>query len=163
MRHLGAAFARIWTLNEAENVLEMQASAGMYTRTDGDFGRVPVAHRKLGLIAQQRRAYLTNDVLNDPLITYPEWARREGMVASAGHPLMVQDRLVGVMVLFARQPLAEITLKALAAVANEIALGIERVRQGEALARVRSGSAAPSTTRPLASPTSTPPPAATCA
>ena len=28
VRHLGAAFARIWTLNEAEQVLELQASAG---------------------------------------------------------------------------------------------------------------------------------------
>src|SRR5262249_6604432 len=31
VRHLGAAFARIWTLNESEHVLELQASAGMYT------------------------------------------------------------------------------------------------------------------------------------
>ena len=45
VRHLGAAFARIWTLNEAENVLEMRASAGMYTRTDGTFSRVPVVGR----------------------------------------------------------------------------------------------------------------------
>ena len=103
VRHLGAAFGRIWTLNEAENVLELRASAGMYTRIDGTFGRVPVVGRfKIGLIVQQRRPYLTNDVLNDPLTTDPEWARREGMVASAGHPLIVQDRVVGVMVLFAR-------------------------------------------------------------
>ena len=134
VRHLGAAFARIWTLNEAENVLELRASAGIYTRTDGTFSRVPVVGRfKLGLIAQDRRPYLTNDVLNDPLIHDPEWARRERMVASAGHPLMVQDRVVGVMILFARQPLPETTLKALASVADEIALGIERVRKEESL------------------------------
>ncbi len=134
VRHLSAAFARIWTLNEAENVLEMQASAGMYTRTDGTFSRVPVDDRsKLGLIAQQRRPYLTNDVLDDPLTTDREWARREGMVASAGHPILVQDRVVGVMVLFARQPLAEATHKALASVADEIPLGIEHVRQKESL------------------------------
>ena len=104
VRHLGAAFGRIWTLNEAENVLELRASAGMYTRdSDGTFGRVPVVGRfKIGLIVQQRRPYLTNDVLNDPLTTDPERALREGMVASAGHPLIVQDRVVGVMVLFAR-------------------------------------------------------------
>ena len=102
VRHLRAALARIWTLNEAENVLELQASAGMYTRTDGTYSRVPIdGHFKIGLIAQQRRPYLTNDVLNDPCISDPEWAGREGLVASAGHPLMVQDRVVGVMVLFA--------------------------------------------------------------
>ena len=40
--HLGAAFARIWTLNENDDVLELQASAGMYTHIDGPHGRVPV-------------------------------------------------------------------------------------------------------------------------
>ncbi|HYO92484.1 MAG TPA: PAS domain S-box protein, partial [Pyrinomonadaceae bacterium] len=42
VKHLDAAFARIWTLNEAENVLELQASAGLYTHLDGAHSRVPV-------------------------------------------------------------------------------------------------------------------------
>ena len=33
--HAGAAFARIWTLNEREGVLELQASAGLYTHLNG--------------------------------------------------------------------------------------------------------------------------------
>jgi len=37
---LGAAFARIWTLNDAEGMLELQASAGLYTNLDGPHGRV---------------------------------------------------------------------------------------------------------------------------
>src|SRR4029453_1773172 len=40
--HLGAAFARIWTLNERDGVLELQASAGRYTHVNGAHGRVPV-------------------------------------------------------------------------------------------------------------------------
>ncbi len=35
VEHLEVAFARIWTLNEKENVLELRASAGMYSRIDG--------------------------------------------------------------------------------------------------------------------------------
>ena len=31
VRHFGAAFARVWTLNAEGNVLELQASAGLYT------------------------------------------------------------------------------------------------------------------------------------
>src|SRR5688572_24884937 len=31
VEHLGSAFARIWTLNEKEQVLELQASSGLYT------------------------------------------------------------------------------------------------------------------------------------
>src|SRR5262249_21380420 len=94
VRHLGAAFARVWTLEEGRDVLQLQASAGMYTHTDGPHSRVPVGRLKIGLIAQERRPLLTNDVPNDPRISDPDWARREGMAAFAGHPLVVGDRLV---------------------------------------------------------------------
>ena len=55
------------------------------------------------------------------------------MVAFAGHPLIVQDRVVGVMAMFARHPFSEGTLRALASVADSIAVGIERVRSEERL------------------------------
>jgi len=131
VRHLGAAFARIWTLVEADQVLELQASAGMYTRLDGAHGRVPVGRFKIGSIAADRRPHLTNEVIGDPEVHDQEWARREGMVAFAGYPLVVGERALGVMAMFSRQPLSEAVLQALAAGADQIALGIER-KQGEA-------------------------------
>jgi diguanylate cyclase (GGDEF)-like protein/PAS domain S-box-containing protein len=131
--HLDAAFARIWTLNEATNVLELQASAGMYTRLDGAYSQIPVGKYKIGLIAQGRRPHLINNVVNDPRVHDKEWAKREGMVAFAGYPLIVEDRLVGVMAMSARQPLREDTIEALASVADAIAQGIQRKRAEEAL------------------------------
>jgi PAS domain S-box-containing protein len=133
VRHLGAAFARIWMLNERTDVLELRASAGMYTHLDGPHSRVPVGQLKIGRIAQQRRPHLTNDVQRDPWVSDPEWARREGMVAFAGHPLMVGERLLGVVALFARQPLSDFTRKALAAAADHIAGGIQHRHTREAL------------------------------
>ncbi|MBI3795886.1 MAG: PAS domain S-box protein, partial [Deltaproteobacteria bacterium] len=133
VQHLDAAFARIWTLNPAQNVLELQASAGLYTHLDGPHSRVPVGQFKIGLIAQERQPHLTNAVIGDPGVSDQEWAKREGMVAFAGYPLIVEAHLVGVVAMFARQPLTEFTLKALAAVADEIALGIERKQAEEAL------------------------------
>ncbi|HKH39679.1 MAG TPA: PAS domain S-box protein [Rubrobacter sp.] len=135
--HLGAAFARVWTLDEEEDVLELQASAGMYTHTDGFHGRVPVGSFKIGLIAQERQPHLTNDVLDDPRVHDKEWARHEGMLAFAGYPLIVEGRVVGVMALFARQVLAEDTLEALASVADVIAQGIQRKRAEEDLTESR--------------------------
>ncbi len=128
VRHLGAAFARIWTLDEEEQVLELQASAGMYTHLDGPHSRVPVGKYKIGLIAAERAPHLTNDVPHDPRVSDKEWAEREGMVAFTGYPLIIEDRLVGVMALFSRQPLTKATLEAMSSVANGIALGIERKR-----------------------------------
>jgi hypothetical protein len=94
VRHLDAAFARIWTLNEAENVLELQASAGLYTHLDGAHSRVPVGRFKIGLIAEERKPHLTNSVVGDPRVGDQEWARREGMVSFAGYPLIIDNTLV---------------------------------------------------------------------
>ena len=131
--HLDAAFARVWTIERGSDVLELQASAGMYTHTDGPHGRVPVGKFKIGLIAAERRPHLTNSVVGDPRVGDQEWARREGMVAFAGYPLLVEDRLAGVLALFSRKALPADTLEALASVANIIAQGIERRRAEERL------------------------------
>ncbi|MDA8165477.1 MAG: PAS domain S-box protein [Desulfobacteraceae bacterium] len=135
VKHLDAAFARIWTLSRKDNVLELQASAGMYTHLDGDHSRLAVGEYKIGLIAQERKPHLTNEVSGDPRISDPEWARREGMVAFAGYPLIVEDRLVGVMAMFSRQPFEAVSLAALESIADEIALGIERKQAEERICR----------------------------
>ena len=142
VRHLDAAFARVWTLNGPGNMLELRASAGMYTHLDGPHGRVPVGRFKIGLIAQERKPHLTNSVIGDPRVSDQDWARREGMVAFAGYPLIVDDRLVGVMGMFARRTLSDATLGAMASVANEIALGIERKRAEEALKEAKEAAEA---------------------
>jgi PAS domain S-box-containing protein len=136
VRHLDAAFARIWTLNDRRKMLELQASAGLYTRLDGEHACVPVGKLKIGLIAQERKPHLTNDVLNDSRINRPDWAKQEGMVSFAGYPLLVEGRPVGVLAMFARKALAQDTLEALGAVADTIAQGIERKRAEEKLARL---------------------------
>ena len=133
MRHLDAAFARIWTLNKEKSMLELQASAGRYTHLDGPHSRIPIGKLKIGLIAQEKKPYLTNDVMNDPRVTDKAWAQNEGMVSFAGYPLVVQDRVVGVMAMFARQRLSAATLDTLASVADSIAQGIERKRAEEEL------------------------------
>lgn len=131
VRHLEAAFARIWTHNQATNFLDLQASAGMYTHIDGGHAHIPVGQYKIGLIASELKPHLTNAVIGDERVHDQEWAKREGMVAFAGYPLIVEDRLVGVMALFARRALNANTLLALESVANSISVGIQRKRAEE--------------------------------
>jgi PAS domain S-box-containing protein len=133
VQHLGAAFARIWTLNHEGDVLELQASSGIYTHIDGAHGRVPVGSFKIGKIAQERLPHITNDVRSDPRVSDKDWARREGMVAFAGYPLLLEDRLIGVMALFSRRELSEDTLDALASVAALMSQGIDLRRAEKAL------------------------------
>ena len=135
VRHLDAAFARIWTLSECGEILELQASDGLYTHIDGPHARVPVGQFKIGLIAQERKPHLTNQVLGDPRVGDQAWAAREGMVAFAGFPLIVDGNMVGVVAMFARHQLSEATLTALGSAADTIAAGISRRRTEEALIR----------------------------
>ncbi|MDJ0736819.1 MAG: PAS domain S-box protein [Nostocaceae cyanobacterium] len=126
VQYLDAAFARIWTLNSQENVLELQASAGMYTHIDGPHSRVPVGKFKIGLIAEERQPHLTNSVQTDPRVGDKEWAKREDLVAFAGYPLIVNDQLMGVIAMFAHHELPASILNELAFVSNDISLGISR-------------------------------------
>ena len=126
VRQLDAAFARVWTFNEAEKLLELQVSAGLYTHLDGPHSRVPLGQFKIGLIASERQPHLTNQVIGDPRVNNQKWAAREKMVAFAGYPLLVKDQLYGVLAMFARHPLSDDTLKALALVAQGISLSLHR-------------------------------------
>jgi PAS domain S-box-containing protein len=126
VREIDAAFARVWTVNEAESGLELQASAGMYTHINGGHARVPMGKFKIGRIAESGEPHLTNTVREDSWVGDPEWARREGMVAFAGYPLKVGERVLGVVAAFARQPLTPATLQAFASVAHNLAQFIER-------------------------------------
>ncbi|MFH0990051.1 MAG: PAS domain S-box protein [bacterium] len=132
--HLDAAFARIWTLNREENVLELQASAGLYTHLNGPHRRVPVGSKsQVGLIAEERKPRVINSVIGDPLIGDQEWAVREGMVSFAGYPLIVEGQVLGVIAMFFRRPLSELILNTLELVVEKIAIGIERKRAEESL------------------------------
>jgi PAS domain S-box-containing protein len=125
-RNLDTAIARIWLLDEAEQMLVLQATAGDYSHLDGVYAQVPVGQTIIGDIAENRAPYLTNDLIDDPEVADRDWAEQEGMVAFAGYPLMAGDRLIGVMAAFAKHEFETETLNGLASVADTIVQGVER-------------------------------------
>ena len=153
-RHLDAGLARIWIAAEADR-LDLIGSAGPSTvRADGGDARLPVGRSEIDLIVEQRRPVVIDRVYDDPRIADPEWARQEGMVAFAGYPLKVDDRLLGVMAVFARAPFSAAAGERMAAIAGTIARDLERRRRederSERLAReegVRTAAEAASASR----------------
>ncbi|QDS88955.1 Sensory/regulatory protein RpfC [Rosistilla ulvae] len=123
---LDGAFARIWLLNEATQVLELSASAGLYTHLDGRHSRIPMGELKVGQIASTQRPLQTNDVLHDGSVGDPQWAASEGLVAFAGYPLVVEGRVVGVVALFARHALVPEVFQQMLPIADAIAQCIAR-------------------------------------
>ncbi len=127
-----AACVRVWLVNDNQATLELQASAGPYTPPDS--GEFEIGQAKISLLADEKQPYLINDVLNDPRVVDKEWAARAGLTAFAGSPLLAQGKLLGVLALFTRHELAAETINALAAVADQIVLGVERRQAEEARA-----------------------------
>jgi PAS domain S-box-containing protein len=126
VQHLDAAFARIWMLNPQTQTLELQVSSGIYTHINGCHSHIALGRLKIGLIAAEGKPHLTNCVQTDPRVNDKEWAKREGMVAFAGYPLIVEEEIIGVIAMFSRQPMTEPAFTALGIVAKEIAIGVKR-------------------------------------
>jgi two-component system sensor histidine kinase/response regulator len=137
VNQLDAALARIWILHEQENLLEMQASAGLHTHIDGLRSRIPLGQYKIGLIAQEARPRFSNDVAAEPDVDDKEWVKQHGLVGFVGHPLVVEDRIIGVMAFFSRTKINPDTGNALAGIAKSIAMAIDRDRAERELQEAR--------------------------
>ena len=129
LRGVGSAFGRIWTIEPGTDTLALCASAGLYTHLDGSRARVKVGERKLGRIAASRQPLETNSLDGEQGFDVA-WAREKGVAAFGGYPLVVQERLVGVVATFGCHPFSEEDFQALRQAAGRISLGIQR-RQTE--------------------------------
>ncbi|MEB3827332.1 PAS domain-containing protein [Phormidium sp. CCY1219] len=133
VKHLQVAFARVWLFNPNDKMLELQASADRNSHIKSGDASLPMGRWEIGQIAGERKPYLTNDLLNDPLIPNKDWVRREKMVAFAGYPLLVEGQVVGVVVMLSRQILEPETLDILAEITQDMAVAIELKNATEAL------------------------------
>lgn len=125
IKHLDAALARIWVLNEKSHLLELRASAGMYTHINGEHQFIPVGQLRIGKIAGEKTPFLTNQLSGEPETSAPSWAETHHITGFAGHPLIVRDKVVGVMALFSKNRLKKSISAALGSISDGIALGIE--------------------------------------
>jgi PAS domain S-box-containing protein len=135
VRHAPAAFGRIWVLDAAEDVYKLRASAGLYTRLDGTYSRIPADWIRERTFSAHSPAIAT-DILRTHRVRDPAWAAEQGLVAWASHPLSIRGQVIGFMAMFARQHFDDATLAELAAVADAIAQFVERA-QAEAALRER--------------------------
>jgi signal transduction histidine kinase len=123
VRQLDVALARIWTVDPEHHVLDLCGAAGVDAP---EMKRLVVGEHKVGEIAESGEPYLTNDVATDAHVGRSEWAKRERIIAFAGYPLRVEDRIVGVLALYSRRLIDHDMLNALSSIADSLALGIDR-------------------------------------
>jgi len=92
------------TCRQEARCLHLVASSGRYTHMDGGHGRVPLGFYKIGRVATaEDTGFVTNDLLNDPLVHDKEWALSRGLVSFAGQRLLSSEgKPLGVLALFTK-------------------------------------------------------------
>lgn len=131
--HIDSSLVRIWTLHPGDHTLELQAGS----QSNSHYPSNP--HPLIKHIVKKHKPYLTNSLQDDPLISHqtpasdsasePELGKMfaKGITSFAGYPLMVGNRMMGVLEIFSKIPLTEAEQHTLGIVANEIAMSIERI------------------------------------
>ena len=123
--------------------LRLVASAGNPIRSPGEdwsclqgqFARVPLNIGKVGQVAANRHPIFIKDLApQDSWVVRPEWAEREEIRSFAGHPLIFQEKLLGVIGLFSRRALEEQEFTWLGLFANHAAVAIANARAFEEVA-----------------------------
>ena len=138
LHHLDAAAVRIWTLHEAAEILELKATSGV-DRPRANFAvDVPVGQGLVGVVARDRRSRMSPNVMGELEFVSRDWADRLGITAFIAHPLIVEDRLVGVVAAYGRKSFSQSAFHAMRSIADAVAIGIDRARRSDALAQQAS-------------------------
>jgi signal transduction protein with GAF and PtsI domain len=72
VKYFDAKFARIWFVDKERHNLILKFSTGKYKNIDGEFSKVSIDFLKIGPIVKTKKPAISNDVVNDPRIRYPE-------------------------------------------------------------------------------------------
>ena len=125
----GCAFARIWLVEADRTALRLVASAGMYTRLNGDFARVPMGAFKVGKIAQNCMPFLSNQLTEEPWVKDRDWAIANGICGFAGLPLAIEKTPLGVLAVFNRQPMTAEFLEGLRMLCTSVTVALQNALQ----------------------------------
>jgi transcriptional regulator with GAF, ATPase, and Fis domain len=157
LQQSGVALARVWIVKPGDlcqscrmrascpdqsSCLHLAASAGSsltgepWSRTDGDFRRMPLAHLKVGSIASNRTGLLIADPRSEQWAR-PDWVRSERITSFVGQPLVFHDETLGVLAVFRREPIDEHESRWLRMFADQAASAIANARAFSELERLR--------------------------
>jgi transcriptional regulator with GAF, ATPase, and Fis domain len=153
----GIALARVWIVKPGDicascrmrsscpdqtNCLHLAASAGSsvtgasWSRTDGDFRRMPLAHLKVGSVASDRTGLLIADPQSQQWAR-PDWVRSEGIISFVGQPLVFREETLGVLAVFRREAVDDQEFRWLRMFADQAASSIANARAFAELERLQ--------------------------
>jgi transcriptional regulator with GAF, ATPase, and Fis domain len=156
------ALARIWLLDQGDlckschllpkcpdhtSCLHLVASAGLrrveeapdWSRTEGEYQRIPLGIGKIGRVGASGEAIVVKDFAGAPaFLARYEWAARQGIRGLNAQPIKFKDDILGVLAVFTSTPTPEEGPAWLRIFADEIAGAIVNARAFEEIERLRA-------------------------
>jgi PAS domain S-box-containing protein len=131
-QYLNASLAQIFTFESRKRIFEPRAAAWINCDKKDPGRDLPKLRLDIKSF-MEGQPLLIKQLANDERMPDQDWVKREGVVSYAAYPLMLEDKLVGLMSIFTPQPVTEQINQEMSSVANGISLCIERKRSEEAL------------------------------
>jgi signal transduction protein with GAF and PtsI domain len=122
-----AKVCNVWLMDDKKQEFNIKATQSMHQEYLNK--RTIKLHEGIvGLVAREKKPMLIFDVLKEEKYKEKKLARKEGLVSMASIPMMVKDKVIGVLNVYTNKSYeftkAEITL--LSTIANQAAVAIEK-------------------------------------
>ena len=131
-QYLNAAVAQIATFDPRNRVFDLRGFVSILGPMMHSAEEIPRVRLDLESLARGE-AVLIKQLAKDERLADVQWAEKHHLVSYAAYPLVLEDKLVGLMSLFSRELLTDQIHQEMSSVANGISLCIERKRSADAL------------------------------
>ena len=122
-----AKVCNVWLMDEKKQEFNIMATQSMHQEYLNK-RTIKLNEGIVGLVAREKKPKLIFDVLKEEQYIEKKLARKEGLVSMASIPMMVKDKVIGVLNVYTNRPYeftkAEVTL--LSTIANQAAVAIEK-------------------------------------
>jgi len=122
-----AKVCNVWLIDEKKQEFNIKATQSMHQEYLNK-RTIKLNEGVVGLVAKEKKPKLIFDVLKEEQYIEKKLARKEGLVSMASIPMMVKDKVIGVLNVYTNKPYeftkAEVTL--LSTIANQAAVAIEK-------------------------------------
>lgn len=123
---MSAKICALWLLDQETKELKIRATQSMSQEYLKDRA-LKVGEGVVGLVAEEKKPVVIADVLKDPRYKEKKLAKKENLVSMLSVPMMVKDRVIGVINVYtnASYKFTKSDIDLLSAVANQAAVAIE--------------------------------------
>ncbi|HAJ33094.1 MAG TPA: histidine kinase [Candidatus Atribacteria bacterium] len=122
-----AKVCNVWLIDNKKQEFNIKATQSMHQEYLNK-KTIKLNEGIVGLVAREKKPKIIFDVLKEKQYKEKKLAKKEGLISMASIPMMVKDKVIGVLNVYTNKPYeftkAEITL--LSTIANQAAVAIEK-------------------------------------